>query len=103
MTQCKSVVSPGVVGQENRGTQDDAAGFPKDPRMYRNVVAKLNYLAQDRPDMVFAVHRLTMRMSDPSAEDWGPVKRVLRTGPTSYGASISMAIRHWKGDSFYGQ
>ena len=66
MEQCKAVVSPGNVGDERRSVdEDEEAETEKHATMYRSVTAKLNYLAQDRPDIVFAVNRLTMAMPKP--------------------------------------
>ena len=49
-----------------------------DATLYRKVVATLNFMAQDRPDIIFSVNRATMKMANPSPEDWIPVKRILR-------------------------
>ena len=38
--------------------------------MFRAVTARLNYLAQDRSDIQFAVKELCRFMSKPTQEDW---------------------------------
>jgi hypothetical protein len=45
---------------------------------FRSLVARANYLAQDRPDIQYAVKELTRRMSGPDSEDWVALKRLGR-------------------------
>jgi hypothetical protein len=46
--------------------------------MYRQLAARANYLAQDRPDLQFAVKELCREMSSPTARSWKRLKRVAR-------------------------
>ena len=46
--------------------------------MYRAIVARGIYLAQDRSDIAFAVKELSRRMSCPDARDWHSLKRLGR-------------------------
>ena len=43
---------------------------PEDSTQYRALVARANYLAQDRADICFAVKELCKRMSKPNQSDW---------------------------------
>ena len=52
-------------------SQDDAT-------MYRALVARANYLAQDRADICFAVKELCKKMSNPEQSDWESLKRLGR-------------------------
>jgi hypothetical protein len=45
---------------------------------YRQIMARGNYLAQDRPDIMYAVKELTRGMSAPSEADWIALKRLAR-------------------------
>ena len=45
---------------------------------YRSVVARANYLAQDRPDIRYAVKELCRRMSEPDLRDWRALKKLCR-------------------------
>ena len=45
---------------------------------YRALVARLNYLALDRPDIQFGVKEAAKRMSAPCAPDWKLLKRIGR-------------------------
>ena len=39
-------------------------------RLYRGIAARLNYLAQDRPDLKFAALRASRNMSEPHERDF---------------------------------
>ena len=45
---------------------------------YRGLVARGNYLAQDRPDISFATKAVAKHMAKPKACDWTAVKRLAR-------------------------
>ena len=45
---------------------------------FRAIVARANYLAQDRSDIMFAVKELTRHMAKPSVASWGMLKRLGR-------------------------
>ena len=49
-----------------------------DPTEYRKVVGSLQYLAFTRPDLSYAVNRLSQYMHTPTTDHWSAVKRVLR-------------------------
>ena len=50
----------------------------KKATVYRALVARGNYLAQDRSDIGFAVKELCRSMSDPSEGDWTALNRLGR-------------------------
>lgn len=50
----------------------------QDPTEYRSTVGSLQYLAFTRPDLSFAVNRLSQYMHAPTFEHWNAVKRTLR-------------------------
>ncbi|XP_013617835.1 PREDICTED: uncharacterized mitochondrial protein AtMg00810-like [Brassica oleracea var. oleracea] len=65
-----------------------ASGIPlQDPSQYRSVVGSLQYLAFTRPDITYAVNRLSQFMHKPTDEHWQGAKRVLRylAGTPSHG------------------
>ena len=47
-------------------------------RLHRGVAARLNYLAQDRPDLKLAALRASRNMSEPHERDFEILKRVGR-------------------------
>ena len=55
------------------------SGTPlSDPTEYRTVVGSLQYLLITRPDLAFAVNKLSQYMHTPTTEHWQFVKRLLR-------------------------
>ena len=59
----------------------------QNPSEYRKVVGSLQYLAFTRPDIAFAVNKLSQFMHQPTDEHWQATKRVLRylAGTMSHG------------------
>ena len=51
---------------------------PREASEYRAAAARLNYLALDRPDILFASKECSRRMSAPRNGDWTAIKRVDR-------------------------
>ena len=47
-------------------------------RMFRGLAARLNYLAQDRPDLQYSAKEISRRMARPSQRDWALLKRAGR-------------------------
>ncbi|XP_033134130.1 uncharacterized protein LOC103837662 isoform X1 [Brassica rapa] len=87
------------------------SGSPlSDPAEYRSVVGSLQYLALTRPDVSYAVNRLSQFMHRPTVDHWNAVKRVLRylSGTLTHGILLrkqSAPLLHaysdadWAGDS----
>ncbi|XP_069155816.1 secreted RxLR effector protein 161-like [Solanum lycopersicum] len=75
MTDCKGVTtsmcsnSPPEVGDGSP---------PVDASLYRCTTGKWQYLSFMRPDVAFAVNKLSQFMQSPSLEHWKAVKRVLQ-------------------------
>ena len=66
MEEAKGVVTPGT--KEESITKDDHEDkfYEQGHHQYRAVVARLNYLASDRPDMALPVKASTRSMSFPT-------------------------------------
>lgn len=62
-----------------------------DPTMFRATVGSLQYLGLTRPDIAFAVNRLSQYMHKPTDAHWDAVKRVLRylAGTVTHGIFFS--------------
>ena len=58
--------------------ENEAALSSEDALVYRALVARANYLSQDRVDIGYAVKELCRRMSKPSIADWESLKRLGR-------------------------
>ena len=71
--EAKALATPGI--DEAKNTEEEQADSDcllgaADATAFRAVVARSNYLAQDRPDTQFAVKELCRSMSFPKREDW---------------------------------
>ena len=62
----RSARAPGA--RRTQGPQDEQPLFREEATRYRAVVARLNYLALDRPDLQFASKTLSKGMADPRSE-----------------------------------
>ncbi|KAL5762392.1 hypothetical protein ACOSP7_018656 [Xanthoceras sorbifolium] len=49
-----------------------------EPSLYRNVIGALQYLTYTRPDINFAINRLSQFLSSPTVDHWSACKRILR-------------------------
>jgi hypothetical protein len=67
-----AVVTPGVTS--NGGGNGRRLGN-KEASQYRAIVARANYLCQDRSDIHFAVKELCRTMSEPTQDNWLALKR----------------------------
>merc|ERR1711873_57450 len=75
-TGTKPAVTPGVKREEE--SDDDLEMSPHESTEYRAIVARANYLAQDRSDIQYAVKELCRNMSCPPRGDWKTLKRLSR-------------------------
>ena len=81
--QLRAPVDIDVIVEINAIANDDEEIEPelmegKDASLFRAVVARINFLAQDRSDLQFASKECSRRMAVPRVQDWELVKRVGR-------------------------
>jgi len=79
MEGAKPVSTPGVAEEkniDNEGSESDMNN--EGATKYRRAVARINYLALDRPDLSFAAKELSRSMAKPKAGDTVRLKRALR-------------------------
>lgn len=75
MQDCRSRETP----CESKLEYSENAEKMEDPRMYREAVGSLIYLATcTRPDLSFVVSKLSQHFAEPSEEHWNTVKHVFR-------------------------
>ena len=66
-------------------------------RTFRALAARLNYLAQDRPDLQYAAKEVSRRMARPSHGDWKLLKRV---GRYLVGAPRAVQSFEWQASQY---
>ncbi|KAK5835217.1 hypothetical protein PVK06_010904 [Gossypium arboreum] len=84
MLNAKSVDTPMI----SSPTLTSLTGVPlSDGTLYRQVVGSLQYLCLTRPDLSFAVNKVSQYMHQPHDVHWAAVKRILRyvKGAIDYG------------------
>ncbi|KAL1221166.1 Retrovirus-related Pol polyprotein from transposon RE2 [Cardamine amara subsp. amara] len=104
MLDCKPVNTP--MAPTPKLTIRDGTPL-KDASQYRRVLGGLQYLSFTRPDLAFAVNRLSQFMHQPTDVHWQAVKRVLRylSGTLSTGIFLrksSPTVLHAFSDSDWG-
>lgn len=87
LSQCKPLSSPVSPGRQ----LSRFAGVPMDdPLLYRSTVGALQYLVLTRPDIAYAVSKVSQFLQTPTDRHWIAVKRILRylRGTSSSGLHI---------------
>jgi len=75
MTEAKPQPTPMVTSLKL--TVDGSTAF-HDPTLYRQIVGALQYLTFTRPDITYAVNKVSQYMHNPQIHHWKAVKRLLR-------------------------
>ena len=78
LANAKSVTTPGTKeeGRTKEEHKNELNGAQSS--LYKSMVARLNYLTSDRPDIAFAVKELARTMSAPTEGSWEQLKRMGR-------------------------
>jgi Reverse transcriptase (RNA-dependent DNA polymerase) len=75
MKEAKAAKTPMAVSPTLSKTE---GACMEDPYLFRNIVGALQYVTITRPDIAFAVNRVSQFMHNPSDVHWSTVKRILR-------------------------
>ena len=73
-----------IVSQSSKKDSDSGALSVRDATLYRRLVAKLNYLAMDRPDIRYAASTMGSQASSPKDAGHGQTQK---SGAISYWAT----------------
>ena len=80
--QIQGLKSPGETLRRPTVSSMTVANEPPLPMqeasVFRALAARANYLAQDRPDVQYAVKEIARRMASPTGRDWALLKRLAR-------------------------
>lgn len=87
---CSTPMSTSCILSKFEGTDFD------NPQLYRSTVGALHYLGFTRPDIAFAVHRVSKFMHQPKDTHWQAVKRILRylKSTINYGLRLQSTSGH---------
>ncbi|XP_019189506.1 PREDICTED: uncharacterized protein LOC109183902 [Ipomoea nil] len=90
MTDCKPLATPAALTQPVTSSTEDF----DNPTQYRRLVGALQYLTITRPDLSYAVNRLSQFMHTPTADHWALLKRVLRyvKGTATHGLRLTTSV-----------
>ncbi|PKU73010.1 Retrovirus-related Pol polyprotein from transposon TNT 1-94 [Dendrobium catenatum] len=75
MTNCKSVVTP--TSSKSTKLSSPSPDFVN-PSLYRQLVGSLQYLTLTRPDITYAVNKVSQHMHQPTEQNFEDLKRILR-------------------------
>jgi len=76
LANAKGVMTPGI--RRKKEEIDETELGQRESSIYRGIVARANYLGQDRSDIKFAVKELSRRMAKPRVGDIESAKRLAR-------------------------
>ncbi len=79
---------------ERNGLEEHELLGTYEAKAFRGLAARLNYLAQDRPELQYAAKEVSRRMARPSSRDWQLLKRV---GRYLVGAPRAVLTFWWQG------
>ena len=74
LTGANGVTTPGENDHQPEEGEVDEELPPEDAARYRAIAARANYLAADRPDLMYAVKDLCRGMSKPTRRYWNELK-----------------------------
>ena len=82
MTGCKPLGTPAAEESHKTTEAEEAQGLEpfnnEDTTAFRGLVARANYMAQDRAELQFPVKELCRSMSAPDNGAWSRLKRLVR-------------------------
>ena len=70
LDKAQSLSTPGVDGKEEDDKPEELPLDPERANMYRSIVARLNYLSADRPDIQYSTKEACRDMASPSEGSW---------------------------------
>jgi transposase InsO family protein len=98
LAECKSMSTPALSAQEKE-SDEDGAGAPADKDRYMQIVGTLLYATiSTRPDISFAVQKLTRHMQAPLKRHMAAAERTLRYLSGTKGLGLTFGRTHQQAD-----
>ena len=88
----RAVSTPGVCESRKQDDMEDIALSSKEATLFRSVVARINFLAQDRSDIQFSSKCASAGMANPSSKHWHALHRLSR-----YIKDHPRLVQHFRG------
>ena len=78
LEKTKTATTPGVPGSRELRDESDANPLLEgtEASLYRGIVARLNFMSLDRPDLLYASKEASRYMANPRKRDWEPIRRI---------------------------
>ena len=73
----KGIAMPGMKSMPKEDDFEDEL-IPTEATRYRAITARVNFLAQDRADLLYSAKECSRSMAQPTREDWARLKRIGR-------------------------
>ena len=87
LKEAKAVETPKDEEKKWEAEEDAQELSPDRQKIFRSIAASCNYIAADRPDLMFAVTCMCREMAKPSVGAW---KKLKRDGRHLVGKSLSL-------------
>merc|ERR1712078_164577 len=78
LAKAHGVITPGDTEPRRKEGKNEEELNPEETTRYRAITARANYLAADRPDIMYAVKELSRGMAKPTEMQWHKLKRLGR-------------------------
>ena len=78
LTEAKGVNTPGEAEKPHEVEENRELLGKEEAATFKSVAARANYLAQDRPDIMYAMKEVCRKMSAPTVGSWRALKRLAR-------------------------
>ena len=78
LSNAHGVITPGEVEPRRKEGENEEELNPEETTRYRAITARANYLAADRPDIMYSVKELCRGMAKPTKAHWHKLKRLGR-------------------------
>ena len=78
LSSANSVITLGQNEPRRKEGDNEEPLSPEDATKYQGVVARANYLAADRPDLMYSTKGVCRGMANPTKQDWHKLKSIGR-------------------------